>query len=55
MKLAGKKPLDITWASGSAWPQPAFSSLKALKSQIRGRDQQTLDEAVAELGSKVRN
>ena len=37
-----------------ARPLPALSSLKARKVAITGRDQQTLNEAVAELGSKAR-
>ena len=36
--------------AASAWPQPAFSSPKALKSQLRAATRKTLDEAVAELG-----
>ncbi len=53
MKLTGKKAL-ITGGNSGIWPQPDFSLRRARRSPITGRDQKTLDEAVAELGPKAR-
>ncbi len=48
MKLAGKR-LSLPEATAAlARPLPALSSLKARKVAITGRDQQTLNEAVAD-------
>ena len=52
MKLAGKKAL-IAGGSGIGLATARLFISEGAEVAISGRDQQTLDEAVAELGSKA--
>jgi len=52
MKLTGKKALITGGTVASVLPQPDFSLRRARRSPLPGRDQKTLDEAIAELGSR---
>src|SRR5258708_39931087 len=54
MKLAGKKALITGGNSGIGLATARLFISEGAEVAITGRDQQTLDEAVAELGSKER-
>jgi NAD(P)-dependent dehydrogenase (short-subunit alcohol dehydrogenase family) len=54
MKLAGKKALITGGNSGIGLATARLFISEGAEVAITGRDQQTLDEAVAELGSKAR-
>src|ERR1700734_1042414 len=54
MKLAGKKALITGGNSGIGLATARLFVTEGAEVAITGRDQQTLDEAVAELGSKAR-
>src|SRR6201998_2841837 len=54
MKLAGKKALITGGNSGIGLATARLFVAEGAEVAITGRDQQTLDEAVAELGSKAR-
>lgn len=54
MKLAGKKALITGGNSGIGRATARLFVVEGAEVAITGRDQQTLDEAVAELGSKAR-
>src|ERR1700693_1357616 len=54
MKLAGKKALITGGNSGIGLATARLFISEGAEVAISGRDQQTLDEAVAELGSKAR-
>lgn len=54
MKLAGKKALITGGNSGIGLATARLFVVEGAEVAITGRDQQTLDEAVAELGSKAR-
>jgi NAD(P)-dependent dehydrogenase (short-subunit alcohol dehydrogenase family) len=54
MKLAGKKALITGGNSGIGLATARLFIFEGAEVAITGRDQQTLDEAVAELGSKAR-
>jgi NAD(P)-dependent dehydrogenase (short-subunit alcohol dehydrogenase family) len=53
MKLAGKRALIIRGNSGIGLATARLFISEGAEVAISGRDQQTLDEAVAELGSKA--
>jgi len=53
MKLAGKKALITGANSGIGLATARLLIFEGAEVAITGRDQQTLDEAVAELGSKA--
>ena len=53
MKLAGKKALITGGNSGIGLATARLFVAEGAEVAITGRDQQTLDEAVAELGSKA--
>ncbi len=53
MKLAGKKALITGGNSGIGLGTARLFISEGAEVAITGRDQQTLDEAVAELGSKA--
>ena len=53
MKLAGKKALITGGNSGIGLATARLFISEGAEVAITGRDQQTLDEAVAELGSKA--
>ncbi|MGA7862883.1 MAG: SDR family NAD(P)-dependent oxidoreductase [Stellaceae bacterium] len=53
MKLAGKKALITGGNSGIGLATARLFISEGAEVAISGRDQQTLDEAVAELGSKA--
>ncbi len=53
MKLAGKKALITGANSGIALATARLFISEGAEVAISGRDQQTLDEAVADLGSKA--
>ena len=53
MKLAGKKALITGGNSGIGLATAGLFIAEGAEVAITGRDQQTLDEAVSELGSKV--
>ena len=54
MKLAGKKALITGGNSGIGLATARLFISEGAEVAITGRDQQTLDEAVAELGAKAR-
>src|ERR1700724_474456 len=54
MKLTGKKALITGGNSGIGLATARLFVAEGAEVAITGRDQQTLDEAVAELGSKAR-